>query len=61
MPRDIYEKFQRELATTRPHTKENKAVKRFLGEWLCSYQEVRMIEAATRLAEEKNGVLIYRN
>jgi hypothetical protein len=57
----LYNKFKQKFAETNPHTDENRAVKKLLGEWLCSFQEVKMIDVARRAAELRGGVLIYRD
>ena len=58
---ELYDKFKLKFAETNPHTDENRAAKKLLGEWLCSFQEVRMIDQARQTAEAKGGVLIYRD
>ncbi len=58
---ELYNKFKQKFAETNPHTDENRAVKKLLGEWLCSFQEVRMIDQARQTAEDRCGVLIYRD
>lgn len=61
MTEGLYNKFKTKLANARPHTPEMKDFKKLLGEWLCSYHEVKMIDAARREAERRGGVLIYRD
>lgn len=57
---NFYYKLQHKLQSARPHTSEMKAFKKLLGEWLCSYYEVSLIDRARREAEQRGGVLIYR-
>lgn len=57
-----FEKLREYLKNSAPHTQENKNFKKFLGEWLCSYHEVKMIDKARQIAEIEHGaVLIYRD
>ncbi len=56
----LYEKFKAAFQQHLPHTPGNKAVKELLGEWLCAYHEVRLIDIAKTEAEKQGGVLIYR-
>ncbi|EHL31320.1 ankyrin repeat domain-containing protein [Legionella drancourtii] len=57
----IYNKFKEKLAHSRPHTKEMGDFKKLLGEWLCSFHEVKSIELARQEAEKRGGILIYRD
>lgn len=58
---DLFDRFRDGLLNNKPHTTENRNVKQLLGEALCSYQEVRLIDKARKAAEDKGGVLIYRD
>lgn len=49
------------LEGPRPHTKQYDYYKSLLGEAMCSYQEVRLIDIARAEAEARGGVLIYRD
>lgn len=57
---ELYYKFKAKLEQARPHTEEMREFKKLLGEWLCSFHEVKMIDLARQAAEERGGVLIYR-
>lgn len=57
----LYNKLKEKLRQARPHTDEMKDFKKLLGEWLCSYHEVRLIDIARQEAENRGGVLIYRD
>jgi len=61
MTKGFYEKLQALFAHARPHSNEMTALKKTLGEWLCSYHEVRLIDLARKKAERQGGVLIYRD
>lgn len=57
----FYTKLQTMLAHAAPHSKEMTDFKKILGEWLCSYYEVKLIEHARKTAEARGGVLVYRD
>lgn len=44
-----------------PHSEAMTRFKKLLGEWLCSFHEVRLIDFARKEAQRRNGVLVYRN
>ena len=56
----FYNKLQTMLRHAAPHTKEMVAFKQILGEWLCGFHEVRLIEIARKKAEEEGCILIYK-
>ncbi|MCA0402300.1 MAG: ankyrin repeat domain-containing protein [Proteobacteria bacterium] len=58
---ELYYKFKQQLAGAKPHSEEMKNFKKTLGEWLCSFHEVKLIELARREAEKRAGILIYRD
>lgn len=58
---NLYKKFKKAFQDHLPHTPGNKSVKKLLGEWLCAYNEVKLIEMAMSEAYERGGVLIYRS
>lgn len=58
---DLFELFRKGLLDNKPHTPENRNVKQLLGETLCSYHEARLIDKAREAAENKGGMLIYRD
>lgn len=60
LDKDDYEKFRKGLLENQPHTDKYNKFKTLLGEALCSYQEVRLIDIARMEAERRGGVLIYR-
>ena len=57
----IYNLFKQAFSKVKPHTPGMTNFKKILGEWLCAYHEVRLIEKARQSIEQKNGILIYRN
>lgn len=61
LPPEEFSKFRDGLLNNKPHTTEHKNFKQLLGETLCSYHEVRLIDLAREAAEELGGVLIYRD
>ncbi|WP_028387855.1 ankyrin repeat domain-containing protein [Legionella fairfieldensis] len=61
LSKELYNKFKSKLKNARPHTSEMKQFKKLLGEWLCSYHEVKLIDIARKEAEKRGGVLIYRD
>lgn len=62
LSKDECDKFRQALLVdNKPHTEGYKRAKALLGEALCSYQEVRLIDIARKAAEERKGVLIYRD
>ncbi|WP_058491911.1 ankyrin repeat domain-containing protein [Legionella worsleiensis] len=56
----LYTSLQQMLEDAAPHTDEMVAFKQTLGEWLCGFHEVRLIEIARKKAEEEDCVLIYQ-
>jgi hypothetical protein len=58
---DLYNKLKIKLQNAKPHTDEMKEFKKLLGEWLCSFHEVKLIDKARVEAERRGGVLIYRD
>lgn len=66
LKKSAYDKLQALFMKHGPHSKENRAVKAILGEFLCAYHEVRLQEKAQELAEKMGEeqhvktVLIYR-
>ncbi|WP_039458752.1 ankyrin repeat domain-containing protein [Candidatus Jidaibacter acanthamoebae] len=60
LTRTMYLELQRKFISLQPHTDGMERFKQILGEWLCSYHEVKMIELARKKAEELGGILIYR-
>ncbi len=67
LTREKYENFQREFYAARPHTPEMKSFKEALGDHLCAYYEVKLIEIARKKVESSkkedglDGILIYRD
>jgi hypothetical protein len=57
----FYNKLCALLKKARPHSKEMTQFKKILGEWLCSYHEVRLIDIARKAAKAKGGVLVYKD
>lgn len=57
----LYNKFKEGFSNAKPHTDDNRSLKKLLGEWLCSFYEVKLIDIARQQAEAKQGVLIYRD
>lgn len=57
----FYKKLCERFAEAAPHSEEMKKFKKILGEWLCSYHEVRLIDIARKTAEKQGGILIYRD
>lgn len=57
----MYEVLQEGFKKHPPHSTENRALKKILGDYLCAYQEVRLIEEARKAAESQGKVLIYRD
>ena len=57
----LYRQFRKLLQENPPHTPGNKSVKKLLGEWLCAFHEVRLIDVARNAAEMNGGILIYRD
>jgi len=44
-----------------PHTSERKSLETLLGQYLCAYQEVRLVEEARIKAKEQGAVLVYKD
>lgn len=59
--KDLYRKFYRALKRAKPHSPEMKALETTIGEWLCSYQEVKLINIAFEESKKRGGVLIYQD
>ncbi len=57
----FYKKLQFLLKNAPPHSSAMTSFKKILGEWLCSYQEVRLIDIAREEAEKRGMVMIYRD
>lgn len=57
----FYSKLRAMFLQATPHSTEMKDFKKILGEWLCSYYEIRLIDRARRTAEQNGGILIYRD
>lgn len=57
----FYAKLQAKFLNAPPHSEEMTEFKKILGEWLCSYYEVKLIEKARKAAKHREGVLIYRD
>lgn len=59
--KEMYEKLKQKFNDFAPHSNERRLLKSVLGEYLCAYQEVRLIELAEQQAADKGEVLIYRD
>lgn len=59
--KEAYQLFRQILKAHAPHTESNKYAKALLGEYLCAFHEVRLIEKAEQLAREQEAILIYRD
>lgn len=59
--RQMYNLIKNALREHPPHSKKRRRIKAILGEYFCSYQEVRLIDIAADKAREQNAVLIYRD
>ena len=57
----MYNKLQSGFRKFPPHSEERLSLEKVLAEYLCAYQEVRMIDKARRKAEKSGAVLIYRD
>ena len=57
----LYEKIKSGFESFDVHSQERENLELMLGEYLCAYQEVRLIDKANRKAEKSGKVLIYRN
>ena len=58
---ELYIKLKNKLINATPHSPEMTVFKKILGEWLCSYYEVKLIDIAREAAEQRGGVLVYRD
>lgn len=61
MNKHVYDKFKAKILGTPPHSPDHRAAKNLLGEWLCSFYEVKLIKKAEQMAEARQGVVIYRD
>lgn len=61
LTKEVYEKLQKHFQEFSPHSDERKQLELVLGEYLCAYQEVRLIAIAKEKAEAEGAILIYRN
>ncbi len=57
----MYDAIQNAFKTFPPHSVERKNVIKSLGDYLCAFNEVRLVDKAQNLAREQNSVLIYRD
>jgi len=57
----MYQALQQAFEEYAPHSIERKNVIKSLGDYLCAYNEVRLVAKAERLARTNNQVLIYRD
>jgi hypothetical protein len=58
---ELYSLFRRAFLKYAPHTKERIFLETLLGQYLCSYQEICLIDEIKRIAQEKNNVLVYKD
>lgn len=61
LDQESYLKFQEGFRKYAPHTQGYRCLKYLLGEYLCAFHEVRLIEKAKELAKEQGAILIYRD
>lgn len=59
--KQFYTKLQTQWRQAKPHSNEMTEFKKILGEWLCSYHEVKLIDIARKAAKARRGVLIYKD
>ena len=59
--KSMYEKLQKGFNDFPPHSDERKSLTLLLGEYLCAYHEVRLIDEAREEAEKNGKILIYRD
>lgn len=57
----LFIKIRNAFQKNPPHSDERKMLKLVLGEYLCAYQEVRLIDKANRKAQKQGATLIYRD
>lgn len=57
----MYDAVQNAFKTFPPHSVERKNVIKSLGDYLCAFNEVRLVDKAQNLAREQNSILIYRD
>lgn len=55
----FYELFQKAFQKYPPHSPGNKQVKVLLGEYLCHYHQVRLMDRARQLAKEQEATLVF--
>jgi ankyrin repeat protein len=55
---EMFYLFKRLLEQSKPH--QCTYFKQILGEWLCAYHEVKLVEQMQKEANSRNGYLIYR-
>src|SRR5690606_3619387 len=59
--KQFYYKLKELRDKAHPHSPEMTIFKKLLGEWICSFNEVRLIDIARKEAEKRGGVLVYRS
>ncbi len=59
--RDMYDVFKQAFQASKPHTEKRKQLKRILGEYLCAFHEVKLLDQAKKMAEKLGKILIYRS
>jgi hypothetical protein len=59
--RNLYYLFQKVLQKFPPNSKGNKLMETILGEYLCSYHQVRLLDKARQLAQDQSAHLVYIN
>ncbi len=57
----LYEVIKDKLANSRPHSPARKKLKDALGDYMCAYQEARLIGKAEKEANERDAILVYRD
>lgn len=58
---ELFNYFAQAFKNFAPHTQNRRDAEQLLGEWLCAYHEVWMIETARQEAESKGGILVYQD
>lgn len=59
--KSTFEIFKTKIEETKPHSDERKIVQNLLTLYLCNYHEVCLIEQAKIAAQNKGGILVYRD
>lgn len=59
--KEMYAALQNAFKTYSPHSEGRKNVIKSLGDYLCAFNEVRLVDKAQKLARAQNSVLIYRD